>query len=132
MNKPLTALTDSQRQQLLALLQQRKAALLGELGAHQRESTLADVPGDDASDSERDATDPRELAQANERSAVRDAEATRDHDELIAVRAALARMHDGSYGECIDCGKAIAPARLQAQPAAARCIDCQSAAEQQG
>ena len=121
-----TSLTDSQRQQLRAFLEQRRAALLGELGAHQDESALAEVRGGDP---QRDASDPHELAQANERSAVRDAEATRDHDELVAVRAALARLKDGSYGECTDCGQPIALPRLLAQPAAARCIDCQSRAE---
>lgn len=120
-----TSLTDTQRQELQALLEQRKAALLSELGEHQRESTLADVQGE----ADRDPNDPQEVAQANERSAIRDAEATRDHDELVAVRAALERIAEGSYGLCVTCGKAIALARLQVQPAAARCIDCQSAAE---
>ncbi|WP_446682090.1 TraR/DksA family transcriptional regulator [Diaphorobacter nitroreducens] len=63
---------------------------------------------------------------------VRDAEATRDHDELVAVRAALARLADGSYGECTDCGQPVGVARLLAQPAAARCIACQSKAEARG
>jgi hypothetical protein len=33
--------------------------------------------------------------------------------DLTQVDAALARMRDGSYGECIDCGEPIAPARLK-------------------
>lgn len=119
------SLTDTQRQEFAAILTQRKAALLSELGDHQRESTLADVQGA----SERDPNDPQEVAQASERNAVRDAEATRDHVELVAVRAALERIAEGSYGLCVTCGNPIALARLQAQPAAARCIDCQAAAE---
>ena len=63
-------------------------------------------------------------------SAVRDAEARRDHDELEAVRAALARIEDGSYGACQDCGADIGLPRLHAFPAALRCIGCQTKAEQ--
>jgi RNA polymerase-binding transcription factor DksA len=49
--------------------------------------------------------------------------------ELGEVDAALARVRDGSYGECVDCGATIAPARLFAYPAARRCIECQQAFE---
>ena len=49
--------------------------------------------------------------------------------ELTAVRAALERMAAGSYGECTDCGKSVGVPRLLAQPAAVRCIACQSKAE---
>ena len=43
--------------------------------------------------------------------------------------AALARMRDGTYGECADCGEPIAPARLMAYPTAQRCVSCQGAYE---
>lgn len=49
--------------------------------------------------------------------------------ELTNVDAALARMHDGSYGTCADCGEPIAAPRLLAYPTATRCIDCQEAFE---
>jgi RNA polymerase-binding transcription factor DksA len=45
--------------------------------------------------------------------------------DLTEVDAALGRLRDGTYGECIDCGIAIAPARLAAYPTAQRCIECQ-------
>lgn len=35
---------------------------------------------------------------------------------LQQVRAALQRMRDGTYGHCIDCGRAIDEARLEAVP----------------
>jgi DnaK suppressor protein len=49
--------------------------------------------------------------------------------ELTEVDAALARLRDGSYGECSDCGEPIAPARLSAYPTATRCIECQQTHE---
>jgi DnaK suppressor protein len=53
----------------------------------------------------------------------------REIDELAMIDAALARIEAGSYGECIDCGVAIAAARLQASPEAPRCIHCQEKLE---
>jgi len=46
-------------------------------------------------------------------------------DERNAVEQALQRLADGSYGTCVDCGKEIPAARLQAQPEAIRCVDDQ-------
>ncbi len=50
----------------------------------------------------------------------RDAEQT-----LEEVDAARTRLADGTFGRCIDCGRPIARARLEAYPTSARCIDCQ-------
>lgn len=44
--------------------------------------------------------------------------------EIASVKRALGRIADGSYGECVRCGEVIAPARLEARPEAALCIDC--------
>lgn len=48
--------------------------------------------------------------------------------EIASVKRALARIEDGIYGECVRCGRDIAPARLEARPEAALCIDCARAA----
>lgn len=45
------------------------------------------------------------------------------------ITAALNRVTRGTYGRCIRCGEQIAPARLEALPYAATCIDCQSRVE---
>jgi DnaK suppressor protein len=63
------------------------------------------------------------------RSEVSDAELQRDIDELALVERALQRLHDGVYGDCVDCGEAIPLSRLRAQPAALRCAACQARAE---
>jgi DnaK suppressor protein len=47
-------------------------------------------------------------------------------DALSEVEAAIARLEKGTYGNCERCGKPIAPARLEAKPAARRCIACAS------
>lgn len=43
--------------------------------------------------------------------------------ELDEVETALQRLDAGNYGICDTCGKPIAPARLEAMPAARFCID---------
>jgi len=57
------------------------------------------------------------------------AEAQRDIQELRDVDAARGRLADGTYGTCVDCGEAIADARLAAYPTAKRCTECQTAYE---
>lgn len=46
-----------------------------------------------------------------------------DH-EIAAVRAALERLDQGTYGACSQCGTTIAVARLAALPEAALCLAC--------
>ena len=45
------------------------------------------------------------------------------------ISDALARLDQGTYGLCVDCGDEIAPPRLRALPFAARCKDCEEAIE---
>lgn len=47
-------------------------------------------------------------------------------NELGCVRHALQRIQHGTYGTCEDCGGPIGEERLDANPCARRCIDCQS------
>lgn len=54
----------------------------------------------------------------------------REAEELAMIDSALARIEAGVYGECIDCGTDIAPARLQVSPEVPRCIACQEKFEQ--
>ena len=53
------------------------------------------------------------------------AEIDRDADELRRIDTALARLNEGSYGQCESCGQEIPQARLQAEPTALRCVQCQ-------
>jgi DnaK suppressor protein len=52
-----------------------------------------------------------------------------DTAEIANVNAALKRIEEGSYGECMECGAHITEARLHAAPEAARCIHCQEKLE---
>jgi DnaK suppressor protein len=49
---------------------------------------------------------------------------------LQMVEKALARIREGSFGECIHCGKEINAKRLEAVPWTRHCIECQEKLEQ--
>tara|TARA_R110000824_G_scaffold80179_1_gene201840 strand:- start:677 stop:1000 length:324 start_codon:yes stop_codon:yes gene_type:complete len=46
--------------------------------------------------------------------------------EIAQIETALERIAGGTYGDCVTCGEAIPPARLEAVPQAAQCIKCAS------
>ena len=53
----------------------------------------------------------------------------RHAEELLAIDRAKARIADGTYGNCIDCGGEIGFERLRAYPTAERCIRDQERVE---
>ena len=53
-----------------------------------------------------------------------------DRQLLQMVESALSRIREGSFGECISCGKEINPKRLEAVPWTRHCIECQEKLEQ--
>jgi len=56
----------------------------------------------------------------------------RESTLLRGVRTALLRVHDGSFGTCLDCERPISPKRLAAVPWAQRCITCQEETDRDG
>jgi DnaK suppressor protein len=48
----------------------------------------------------------------------------RRHAQRTRLRAALARIDEGEFGYCEDCGDEIDLGRLELDPAATRCISC--------
>jgi DnaK suppressor protein len=65
------------------------------------------------------------INEANERDAFR----ARAQAELDKIKIALTRYEGGVFGECMECGCEIGDRRLEANPAASMCFDCQSAYE---
>ncbi len=47
-------------------------------------------------------------------------------EALEDVEKAIGKLDKGTYGTCERCGQHIAPARLEAKPASAYCIECAS------
>jgi DnaK suppressor protein len=53
-----------------------------------------------------------------------------DRQLLMMVDGALARIREGSFGECVHCGNEINAKRLEAVPWTRHCIECQEKLEQ--
>jgi DnaK suppressor protein len=80
---------------------------------------------------EKSADQMDEIQYATERDlAIRNVD--RESTLLRHVKAALVRIHDGSFGTCVDCEEPISPKRLAAVPWAPRCIKCQETADRDG
>jgi DnaK suppressor protein len=104
----------------------------------ERDAVLADIR-----EHLHSAGEPGKLALLNHLEAVGDwveADLLNDTDiallshELVRLRdidVALARIKDGTYGTCIDCGEDIPEARLNALPTAMSCVKCQQDYEKQ-
>lgn len=52
---------------------------------------------------------------------------SRRQAQVSALKKALTRIEQGTFGQCVACGEDIAMARLNAHPAVAHCIDCAEA-----
>ena len=50
----------------------------------------------------------------------------RARQELVGIEHALEKFNKGTYGLCDNCGKPIAPERLEALPQASLCMNCKA------
>lgn len=117
-------LTDAERKALAKQLEERRRVLRSELTA---KLNAQDNPALLGLRNRMEETD--DWAVADLETALDVAEVSRDAGELREVEAALLRVKDGTYGECVDCGTHIPFARLHANPSASRCIACQERLE---
>lgn len=109
-------MTEADRQAICTRIEQQIAEIddtLRSAREHARPVSLDDPIG---RLSRMDAMQQQEMDQAR----VRMAEQRRR-----ALVAALARLDDENFGECQDCGEAIAPGRLMARPEVTLCTACQ-------
>ena len=115
---------DLQKESLKQLLLAQKVQLLDKItqergGASSRAEATA-------------ALSPSEQSHAQNFTERDTAFALQEHDleELEATELALMRITQGTYGLCLACETEIPMTRLLAFPAAKRCIDCQTIAEE--
>lgn len=81
--------------------------------------------------SSREASNPdrTDLAQDYSSKERRTAFLSQMEEQLDEVESALNRLEDGTYGKCLNCGKQIASARLEALPHTLYCVECKSKME---
>ncbi len=119
----MDALTDKQRQQLHSALLQAQQDLQEQLAISKDAAGVVEL-------------DQSLVGRVSRMDAMQQqgmAKSTRDKVErrLRKVNLALAAMECGEYGRCKHCDEWISAARLQAQPEASLCINCQNRADQQ-
>ena len=124
MNRPSDPLPASQRSELDAALRARQRELRADVAAKLKTQDDPRLVG-----LRNRMEDTDDWAAADAMAAHDIALVSRDLAELANVEQALARVADGSYGECVDCAAPIPYARLAAYPAARRCVACQETAE---
>lgn len=101
--------TEYFKQQLLAR-EQELSADISRLEEEARNSRSAEVE------------DTGDQATSDENKAASFQAGTAASATLAQVRDALSRIDEGTYGICLDCGRAIEPARLQAVPWTPYCL----------
>ena len=124
MKTPAESLSPAQRSELEAALRARQRSLRADVAAKLRTQDDLRLVG-----LRNRMEDTDDWAAADAMAAQDITLVSRDLAELANVEEALARLRDGSYGECVDCASIIPHARLAAYPAARRCVACQEADE---
>lgn len=110
-------LTPAQREELQALLQERRRSLQAQM--QQNQQNLAPPSADEDEDE-------GAVVQRNVAREVDQALTDRDAADLVRIDRALEAMEDGSYGLCGECGCAIPFERLKIEPQTQHCVACKS------
>ena len=108
-------------EELRAMLEAREQELRRMIAEEHERATVELM-----SDLEGAVGDEADQAFAKTRASVETELVDRHLRELGGIETARERIASGTFGLCPDCGGAIAPARLRANPAALRCTECQS------
>lgn len=113
-----------------ALLLEKRKKLISEMG-HLKKAALETTPKDSAGDISSYSyhmADQGTDAMEREKAFLL---ASKDGRLLYHIDEALRRIKDKTYGECLECGKPISRARLEAVPHARLCINCKEKEEKE-
>lgn len=116
----------SRHDELRVMLEQRRQAMIDEL--HGR---LRGVRAESAQRTP-EPPDPGETADVDIQGDIEFALIQMKAETLDKVNEALARLDEGRYGHCFDCGHEIPAARLRAMLFAVRCTECEQTREDRG
>ena len=114
--------TRSRYDELKTMLEARRRQLVHEVQTKIRDARTEGTP-------ERDGIDQGESSEVDVQYAIGFALIEMKAETLKKIEAALRRLSEGTYGDCLECGDEIAEARLFALPFAVRCKDCEEAHE---
>jgi DnaK suppressor protein len=108
--------------ELKTMLESRRRELARDVQGRIRDARTEDI-------TQRQSVDQGEVSELDTQDEIEFALLQMKADTLNRIDAALYRLDEGSYGNCIQCGDEIAEARLRALPFAVRCKGCEEALE---
>jgi DnaK suppressor protein len=111
-------------EELHKILEDRRREILSEV-----QEKIKDVRAEGASGMMHAVAEVGETATADIQDDIEFALIQMKAETLQKINEALARLEEGSYGNCFECGEEISPKRLRALPFAVRCKDCEEARE---
>lgn len=109
--------------ELKQMLDERRREILSEV-----QGRIRGVRADGA-DKPHDVFDQGEASEADIQEDIEFALIQMKAETLNKINEALARLEEGRYGHCFECGDEISQQRLRALPFAVRCKDCEEARE---
>ena len=95
---------------------------------HEVQGKIRDVRAE-GSEKDHEVLDPGETSEVDIQEDIEFALIQMKAETLNKINEALARLDEGRYGHCYECGDEIAEARLHALPFAVRCKDCEEERE---
>ena len=122
MTKTMETANRRRDHRLTALLENRRRELLDDVQAKIRD-------GRRGYSHDREVLDEGDSSEVDIQDAIAFALLQMKAETLKMIDVALRRLVEGTYGQCFECGDAIAEARLQALPFAARCTECEDVRE---
>ncbi len=111
-------------EELKAMLEERKREILSEV-----QEKIRDVRTENSFGKMNEVLDSGESSEADIQEDIEFALIQMKAETLSKINEALARLEEGAYGNCFECGEEIAERRLRALPFAVRCKDCEEARE---
>lgn len=123
----LNGQTDMARERYVELkhiLEERRREILNEVQVKMR-----DVRAEGASGEGQGVLDAAETSEADIQDDIEFALIQMKSETLHKIEEALARLEEGTFGYCFECGDEISERRLRALPFAVRCKDCEEARE---
>src|SRR2546430_13216869 len=109
----------------LAVMRKRLEEKQAEIQQHIAALRGSPAPPEDAISASEGVVEPEEEAVDLEETDVDQALLDNEKTLLVEVLQALARIHNGTYGICTNCGQPIPEKRLEALPWATLCVVCE-------
>ncbi|MEW6322973.1 MAG: TraR/DksA C4-type zinc finger protein [Acidobacteriota bacterium] len=115
--------TAARNDELRAMLEERRREILQEV-----QGKIRGVRADGA-DKPHEVLDQGETSEVDIQEDIEFALIQMKAETLNKINEAIARLEEGRYGFCFECGEEISEQRLRALPFAVRCKDCEEARE---